>query len=145
MDLDPLDFLVDYTDPKFIEQAMKSREAEMQSAEKQRQLEEQAKMIDMAQRQATLDLTNVQAKNAMQDNTKQLMVALDKSYQEWGKLYIQAAKEGVAPPPHPDVKELLTLAKSFIETDIHNDASKPQGSQEPQPQAGPAAAGEQPM
>jgi len=145
MDLDPLDFLVDYTDPKFIEQAMKSREAEVQAAEKQKQLEEQAKMIDMAQRQATLDLTNVQAKNAMQDNTKQLMVALDKSYQEWGKLYIQAAKEGVEMPPKPDVKELLAMAKAFIDADSHVDASKPQGSQAPQPQAGPAAAGENPM
>ena len=29
--------------------------------------------------------------------------------------------------------------------DLHIDASKPQGSQAPQPQAGPAAAGENPM
>jgi len=145
LDLDPLDFLVDYTDPKFIDQAKKSRQAEIAAQEKQKQLEEQVKMLTIAQSQATLDLTNVQAKNAMQDNTKQLMVALDKSYQEWGKLYIQAAKEGVTPPPHPDVKELLTLAQSFIQGDLHMDASKPQGSQAPQPQAGPAAAGENPM
>jgi hypothetical protein len=37
------------------------------------------------------------------------------------------------------------MAKAFIDADSHNDASKPQGSQEPQPQAGPAAAGENPM
>ena len=145
MDLDPLDFLVDYTDPTFKDQAMKSREGEMTAMEKQKQLEEQVKMIDIAQRQATLDLTNVQAKNAMQDNTKQLMVSLDKSYQEWSKLYIQAAKEGVEMSPKPDIKELLAMAKSFIDADSHNDASKPQGSQAPQPQAGPAAAGENPM
>jgi hypothetical protein len=145
LDLDPLDYLVDYTDPKFKEQAMKSREAEIAATEKQKQLEEQVKMIGIAQQQATLDLTNIQAKNAMQDNTKQLMVAMDKSYQEWGKIYIQAAKEGVELPPKPDVKELLTMAKSFIETDLHADASKPKGSQAPQPAPGPAAAGEQPQ
>jgi len=98
MDLDPLDFIVDYTAPDFKQKAQESRDNEMKSTEKLKQLEEQVKMLDMAQRQATIDLTNVQAKNAMQDNTKQLMVALDKSYQEWGKIYIQAAKEGVDPP-----------------------------------------------
>jgi len=139
LDLDPLDFLVDYTDPKFKEKALADRNAQTQAQEKQKQMEEQAKMLDLGQRQATLDLTNVQTKNAMQDNTKQLMVALDKSYQEWGKIYIQAAKEGVQPPPQPDIKQLLSLAKGFIDGDIHADASRPQGGA-PMPQVnGPAA------
>jgi len=139
LDLDPLDFLVDYTDPKFKEKALADRNAQIQAQEKQKQMEEQAKMLDLGQRQATLDLTNVQTKNAMQDNTKQLMVALDKSYQEWGKIYIQAAKEGVQPPPQPDIKQLLSLAKGFIDGDIHADASRPQGGALMPQVNGPAA------
>jgi len=101
--------------------------------------------LDLAQRQATVDLTNVQAKNALQDNTKQLMVALDKSYQEWGKLYIMAAKEGVQPPKQPDIKELLSMAQAFIQSDASGNAARPQGGQEMPQVNGPAAAMEQPQ
>jgi hypothetical protein len=144
MDLDPLDYLVDYTKPEFKEQAQKSREAEIQAQEKQKQLQEQATMLDLAQRQATLDLTNIQSKNAMQDNVKQLMVALDVSYQKWADIAIKAAKEGVELPKQPDITQLLSIAKQAITSDIMGDASRPQGGA-PMPEVnGPAAAGEQP-
>ena len=143
LDLDPLDYLVDYTDPEFKQKAQQSRDGEIKAEEKQRQLQEQATQLDLAQRQATLDLTNIQSKNAIQDNTKQLMVALDKSYQEWAKLHIQAAKEGVELPPQPDITKLLEIAKSVINSDLGVDASRPQGGA-PMPQVqGPAAAPEQ--
>jgi hypothetical protein len=143
LDLDPLDYLVDYTDPTFKEKAQQSRDGEIKAEEKQRQLQEQATQLDLAQRQATLDLTNIQSKNAIQDNTKQLMVALDKSYQEWAKLHIQAAKEGVELPEQPDITKLLEIAKSVINSDLGVDASRPQGGA-PMPQVqGPAAAPEQ--
>jgi hypothetical protein len=139
LDMDPLDFLVDYTSPEFKDQAIQSRKNEQEAGEKLKQLEEQVKMLDLAQRQATIDLTNVQARNALQDNTKQLMVALDKSYQEWGKLYIMAAKEGVTPPQQPDITKLLEMAKQFIDTDINVNAAKlNNGVQVPEVQ-GPAA------
>jgi len=145
MDLDPLDYLVDYTAPDFKEQAMKSRKDEMDAAAKQKALEEQAVQLNLAQQQATLDLTNVQAKNAMQDNTKQLMVALDKSYQEWAKLHIAAAKEGVELPKQPDITQLLKIAKQVIDSDLQMDATRPQGGA-PMPQVqGTPAAGEQPQ
>jgi len=140
LDLDPLDYLVDYTTPEFKDQAMKSRQAEMDAQEKMKQLEEQVKQLNLAQQQATIDLTNIQAKNAIQDNTKQLMVALDKSYQEWAKLYIQAAKEGVELPKQPDAKELLAIANDIIQSDLGVNASRPTGGV-PTPQVqGPAAA-----
>jgi hypothetical protein len=118
MDLDPLDYLVDYTDPKFKEQAEASRTKEMGDLEKQKKLQEQNIMLDLTQKQATIDLTNTQKYNAMQDNTKQLMVALDTSYQKWADIYIKAAKEGIELPPHPDVSQLLALAKSTIGSDM---------------------------
>ena len=145
MDLDPLDYLVDYTAPDFQQKAEQSRQAEAAAQEKKQKLEEMLKQIDIAQRQATLDLTNVQARNALQDNTKQLMVALDKSQQEWAKLYISAAKEGVELPPQKTVEELLMIADSYIKSTGGNSAAPPPGSTPPENMGGPAMAPEQPM
>jgi hypothetical protein len=143
MDLDPLDYLVDYTADDFKQKAEQGRQAEQQAEEKKRMLEEQLKQLDMAQRQATLDLTNVQSRNALQDNTKQLMVSLDKSQQEWAKLYISAAKEGVELPKQKSIEELLQMADAYIKSTGGNTAAPPQGSAAPQPMGGPAAAPEQ--
>jgi hypothetical protein len=140
LDLDPLDYLEDFTSEEFKQKAAQSKDNEMKAAEKMRQLEEQVKQLGIAQQQATIDLTNIQAKNAMQDNIKQLMVALDKSHQEWAKLYIDAAKEGVQLPEKPNVEELLSMATAAIKMDVANDASRPvNGVQTPEIQ-GPAAA-----
>jgi len=139
MDLDPLDYLVDYTDPEFIKKAEADRAAEAQAMEKKKAIEEQIKQLDLAQRQATINLTNIQAKNAMQDNTKQLMVALDKSYQEWAKLFIDAGKEGLELPPQPKAEDLLRIAKQFIQSDLAMDASSPSGGIGLPSVTGPAA------
>jgi hypothetical protein len=134
LDLDPLDYIVDYTDPEFREQAAQSRKSEMEASDKAKAIEEQLNQIKIMQQQATVALTNVQAKNSLQDNARQLMVALDKHHQEWAKIAIQAAKEGVEPPPKPDFKEIFMLANSVVQID----ASMPIGT--PQPQVdGPAA------
>jgi hypothetical protein len=145
MDLDPLDYLVDYTAEDFKQKAEESRKMEQEAEEKKRALEEQLKQLDLAQRQATLDLTNIQSKNAMQDNTKQLMVALDKSQQEYLKLYIAAGKEGLELPKVKPIEELLALATQFIQGTGGNTAAPPEGSTPPMQQSGPAAAPEQPM
>jgi hypothetical protein len=142
MDLDPLDYLVDYTAADFKEKAEQSRQGEIAANEKKQKLEEQKIQIDLTQRQATLDLTNIQSKNAMQDNAKQLMVSMDKSQQEWAKLYIAAAKEGVELPPHKSIDELLGIAQAVIKADI-SDASAPQGSTAPKALPGPAMAPQQ--
>jgi hypothetical protein len=145
MDLDPLDFLVDYTAPDFKQKAEESRKAEEQAQQKKQQLEEQLKQLDIAQRQATLDLTNVQSKNALQDNTKQLMVALDKSQQEYLKLYISAAKEGVELPLVKGIDELLKIANDFIKSNGGDNANAPQGSAPPPTLPGPPMAPDLPM
>jgi hypothetical protein len=134
MDLDPLDFLVDYTAPEFLEQAVKAREAEQQSGDLAKQLQDKLQKLDAAQREATIALTNVQSRNAMQDNTKQLMVALDKSYQEWAKLNMDAAEKGVEIEPHPGGEALLVIAKKIIEGDDKAPAQEadPMAQQQPQ-------------
>jgi len=134
MDLDPLDFLVDYTDLKFVEQAMQARQAEQQAGDAARKLEEKIKELDAIQREATVELTRVQSRNAMQDNTKQLMVALDKSYQEWAKLSIQAAEKGVTLDPRPSAEELLAIAKQMIDADSVEEAPQQEMMEQQQPQ-----------
>ncbi len=122
MDLNPLDFLVDYTTPEFAEQVMKAREGEQKAGEAAKQLEQKIQKLDTDQREATIGLTKVQSRNAIQDNTKQLMVALDKSYQEWAKLSIQAAEKGVALEARPSAEELMLLAKQMIDSDKEEEA-----------------------
>jgi hypothetical protein len=134
LDLDPLDYMVDFTTDEFKQQAEQSRQNEQTANDKLKALEEQMKQISLMQQQATVALTNVQAKNALQDNTRQLMVALDKHFQEWAKISIQAAKEGVEPPTKPDPKELFMLANMAIQ----QDASMPEGTPQPQVEGPPA-------
>jgi len=70
----------------------------------------------------------------MQDNTKQLMVALDKSYQEWAKLSIQAAEKGVTLDPRPSAEELLAIAKQMIDADSVEEAPQQEMMEQQQPQ-----------
>ena len=134
LDLDPLEYLVDFNDPKFKAQAEQSRAQEQQATEKQKQLTEKLAELDVALKEANVNFTNTQTKNALQDNTKQLMVALDKSYQEWAKLYIEAAKEGIELPERPDAGELLAVASSVIGDGLFDkeEVNEPQGPEEPE-------------
>ncbi len=111
---DPLDYIVDYTSDEYKGSAMKGKQQQQEAAEKKKALEEQNLMIKMSLDQANVDYTNVQSQNAIQDNLKQLVVALDKSYQEWSKLTIQATKEGQPVPEQPNVQEMYQTAQSLI-------------------------------
>jgi len=69
------------------------------------------------------------------------MVAIDKSHQEWAKIYIDAAKEGVTLPPPPNITDILMIAKQAITSDINMDASAPKGASQVPQVNGPAATG----
>ncbi len=137
LDVDPLDYIEDFTTPEFLKKAEESRKAEAEAREKMKLLEEQLKDMQIKAQQATVALTNVQAKNALQDNARQLMIAIDKSYQEWGKLAISAAKEGVPAPERPSIEEILAIASRQV--GIMDDASAPAGTPEVKQATGPAA------
>ena len=135
LDLDPLDYIVDYTTEEFKQKAEQDRQNEIQAQEKLRALEEERARLEIESLRSTIALTNIQSQNAIQDNTRQLMVAFDKSYQEWGKIYITAAEKGVEPPKPPDIAELMKLAQSLI----IKDASLPKGAPTPTIEGTPAA------
>jgi hypothetical protein len=136
LDLDPLEFIVDYTTLEFKEQAQKARDAESAAAEKLRQLEEQIKKLDIMQREATIALTNIQSKNAIQDNMRQMIVAMDTHHQKWADLVIKAAKDGIDPNllQKPNIEEMVSKAWSFINQDASAPINAPKvemGQEEP--------------
>ena len=120
----PLDYIVDFTTNEFEEAAEKSRQQEEAEIQKQKQLEEKQTAQAMALQQANVDYTNVQSQNAIQDNLKQLMVALDKSYQEWAKVTIQAGKEQQAIPQQPSIDALYAKALALVNSQM----TQPEGA-----------------
>jgi hypothetical protein len=131
MDVDPLDFLEDHTTPEFLEKAKASRDNEEKQTAKLKELEEKLKDLDIKNREANIALVNVQSKNAMQDNTRQMMIALDKHYQEWAKIALDAAKDGISPAPKPpNIEKLYGLAMQAIDpkdTDASMPTAAPKG------------------
>ena len=79
-----------------------------------RELDNRKAQADAALAEANVKYTNTQSANAMQDNTKQLAVAIDKHFQEWAELTIKAQKEGTPLPPHPGYDEIIALASQLI-------------------------------
>ena len=69
------------------------------------------------QREATLALTNIESKNAMQDNMRQMLVAMDTHEQKWAEIYIKAAKDGVEPPLKPDLMTMMQTAYQYVSSD----------------------------
>ena len=114
MGLDPSKYLKDWESEEYQEELTAA--AEQQAEEQQRQLENQIRKEETEAQlaEANVRFTQVQSDNALQDNIKQLAVALDKSHQEWAKLAIDAAKEGLALPPRPDFNELFQEAMQDI-------------------------------
>lgn len=131
---DPLDYIVDYTSEEYKKSAMEGKQQEAKAAEMKKAMEEQTIQTKMALDQANVDYTNVQSQNAIQDNLKQLVVALDKSYQEWAKLSISAGKEGQVVPEQPNVQEMYATAQDLIQQTMTQPQSngKPKKEEEPQ-------------
>ena len=131
---DPLDYIVDYTSEEYKKSAMEGKQQEAKAAEMKKAMEEQTIQTKMALDQANVDYTNVQSQNAIQDNLKQLVVALDKSYQEWAKLSISAGKEGQVVPEQPDVQDMYATAQDLIQQTMTQPQSngKPKKEEEPQ-------------
>jgi len=130
---DPLDYIVDYTSEEYKESAMAGKQQQQEAEQKKKAMEEKTLMTKMALDQANVDYTNVQSQNAIQDNLKQLVVALDKSYQEWSKLSISAGKEGQPEPTKPDVQEMYETAQALIQRTMTPPQANGAGEQPQQP------------
>ena len=114
MNLDSNDFLEDYNTKEFREKAMQAIQQQTQAAQVARQVAEQKAASEVALQEANVSYTNAQAKNTMDDNARQLAVAIDKHFQEWSNIKIKATKEGAEVPPHPSYDEILMMAQQLL-------------------------------
>jgi len=136
--LDPLDYLIDINTDEFKAKAEEGQKKDQEAKAKAAKLEELTQKLAVDLQQANIDYTNVQAQNAIQDNLKQLMVALDKSEQEWSKLALEAGKEQQPMPTKTNIDVLYAKAQGLV-TDVMvttagaSDASNLNAPQEPQP------------
>jgi hypothetical protein len=112
--LDSDNFLEDYTTDEFKQKAAQALQAQTEAAQMKRELENRKIQADVSLSEANVNYTNTQSANAMQDNTKQLAVAIDKHFQEWADLTIKAQKEGTQLPPHPGYDEIIALSAQLI-------------------------------
>lgn len=116
MGLDSNTFLEDYTTDEFKEKASQAVQSQTEDAKTKRELENRKVQADVALAEANVNYTNTQSANAMQDNTKQLAVAIDKHFQEWADFTLKAQKEGMQVPPHPGYDDIIKLATQLIQT-----------------------------
>jgi len=114
MSLDSSDYLVDYNSPEFKERAAEILKQQSEEAQKTKQIADQKTQADLGLAMANIDYTNAQSMNTKQDNAKQLAVAIDRHFQEWAKLTMDAQKDGVEMPPHPDYQQIMMLARQVI-------------------------------
>ena len=114
MNMDSNDFLEDYNTEEFRQRAMESVEKQTKDAELAKQLEQQRAAAEVDLQSANVQYTRAQAKNTMDDNSRQLAVSIDKHFQEWADLNIKAAKEGTEVPQHPSYNEILMMAQQIL-------------------------------
>ena len=135
--LDPLDYLIDINTDEFKKKAEEGQKKDQEAQAKNQELKELTQKLEVDLQQANIDFTNVQAQNAIQDNLKQLMVALDKSEQEWSKLALEAGKEQQAMPTKTNIDVLYAKAQKLVAdvmttTAGAKDTSKPDGPEQPE-------------
>ena len=114
MDENPLDYLEDYNSEEFKNKAKESAEKKQKEAEEAKKLVTDAEKTQMDLARANVNYTNVQASNAIQDNTKQLAVAIDRHQQEWEKLRQEALKNEVEPTQMPNMDQTIQKATALI-------------------------------
>jgi len=115
MNLDSNDFLEDYTTDEFKQKAEKVLQDQTKSSQAQQQIEQRKREADTSLAEANVRFTDAQSKNTMDDNSKQLAVAIDRHFQEWADLSVKAVKEGAELPEHPNFDQILMMARQVIQ------------------------------
>ena len=115
MGMDPTQYLKDWESPEYLQEMQADMEAKQADLQRKQEAEMRDQETNAQLAEANVRFTQVQSDNALQDNIKQLAVALDKSHQEWAKLSIDAAKEGLSLPPRPDFEMLFAQAMEGIQ------------------------------
>ncbi len=132
MNLDSNDYLEDYTTDEFRQKAAQAIEEQTKAQQAQQVIEQRKREADVSLAEANVGYTNAQSKNTMDDNSKQLAVAIDKHYQEWADLTIKAVKEGAELPQHPGFDQIVMIARQLINPQPQEPMEPQQELMEPQ-------------
>ena len=116
MGMDSNDFFVDYTENEFKEKAAKEIQKQNQQAQQAKEMELAKAQADIGLQQANVSYTQAQARNTMDDNARQMAVAIDKHFQEWADLNIKSVKEGAQLEEHPQFETILEMVKNIMGT-----------------------------
>ena len=114
MGLSSNDFLEDYTTDEFKENAAKAVQSQTENAQKTQELQNRKASADVDLSEANVRYTDAQSANTVQDNSKQMAVAIDKHFQEWADLTIKAQKEGAVIPEHPTYDQILGMVAEVM-------------------------------
>lgn len=114
MGLDSNDYFVDYTENDFKEKAAKIINQQNQQAEQAKQMELAKAKADIGLQEANVAYTQAQARNTLDDNARQMAVAIDKHFQEWADLNIKSVKEGAQLSEHPEFNTILEMVKQIM-------------------------------
>ena len=116
MGMDSNDFFVDYTEDEFKEKAAQEIQKQNQQAQQAKEMELAKAQADIGLQQANVSYTQAQARNTMDDNARQMAVAIDKHFQEWADLNIKSVKEGAQLDEHPQFETILEMVKNIMGT-----------------------------
>ena len=116
MGMDSNDFFVDYTENEFKEKAAQEIQKQNQQAQQAKEMELAKAQADIGLQQANVSYTQAQARNTMDDNARQMAVAIDKHFQEWADLNIKSVKEGAQLDEHPQFETILEMVKNIMGT-----------------------------
>jgi hypothetical protein len=141
MGLSSDDFLEDYTTDEFKEKAAQAVQSQTESAQKTQELQNRKAAADVDLSEANVRYTDAQSANTVQDNSKQMAVAIDKHFQEWADLTIKAQKEGAVIPEHPTYEQILGMVSEVM----GGGAEQPMEQPMPQEQAPQGQMSEQEM
>lgn len=114
MGLDANDFFEDYTSDEFKQKAAEAMQKKSQEAEQAKQLELAKAQSDVNLQQANVVYTQAQAKNTLDDNARQMAIAIDRHYQEWADATIKATKEGAPLPEHPTFDQIVAMTQQYM-------------------------------
>jgi hypothetical protein len=116
LDMNPMDYLVDYEDEEFLKNIEKLKKDSEERVTKLEALEEIKVGYESLAKEANARLVSTQADNAMQDNARQMAVAMDRHHQEWASLAIKADKEGTERPKMPDMDSMISKSFEIIKS-----------------------------
>jgi len=114
MGIDSNDYLKDYTTEEFKQQAAEAIQKSQEDAAKKAEAEQRNAEATISLQEANVGYTEAQARNTLDDNSRQMAVAIDKHYQQWAELTVKAAKEGVQLPQHPDFDTIIQTVGSIM-------------------------------